>query len=225
MGYDSNRMALRGALPGLVAGFAFLGISVGVPALLSAPSLAGLAQTLRVEGFCRAAGVIGSTALLVAAVQLARARIGGRYGYAMIAFLALWAGELAFRLASFLELADTSRLAALRLLIAAAAMVALSTGMLWIWDRSGPRAHRRSWTLTRRLFLAQLAALILAVASGRIWAREPGRGLEVIIADHVLLFAVAWLVFAVPYAHLFLSLRRSIRLVSRPRTVSDILTG
>jgi hypothetical protein len=225
MGYDSNRKALRGALPGLVSGFALLGISVGVPALLSAPFLAGLARTLRVEAICRGMGVIGAALLLVAAVKLSRARISGRYGYALLLFLALWAAELAFRLASFLELADTSRLAAARLVIAAAAMVALSTGMLWIWDRSSPRWHSRSWILTRRLFMVQLAALVLAVASGRIWAREPGRGLEAILADHMLFLAAAWLIFAAPYAHLFLSLRRSIRLLSRPRTVADILTG
>jgi hypothetical protein len=196
MAYSTAQRALRSALPPLFGGLALLAVSVvlfttwpGVPASVI--------------------GALGSGLLLIGAWQLARARVEGAASFALVAFFWLWLGELVLRLWTFAGAGDPVRLLVLRAVLAAAALVGLSTGLLGIW-RDGD-----TWDRTRALFVFQLACIGAAFLVGL-----PGAG-----GDNPTVQAVSWVIFVGPYAHLLFSLRRTARWVAARESVAEILTS
>ena len=103
--------------------------------------------------------------------------------------------------------------------VLALAMVALSTGMLWVWDRDPPREQLVTWRRTRLLFLLQVvvgpALALMSLASGGEAAAPTLNTMS----------AALWLAFATPYVHLLISLRSSVRWVARRESVAEFLTS
>ena len=221
MSTATNRRALRAGIPWLTAGFVVLLASVGLRVLEAVPGL-GWAASPTAAGAARAAGALGSGLVLVGAALLARARVFGHHVGALLAFFGLWLGELVLRLWTLASGADPAGVVAARVVLAGAAMAALATGMLGVWERAEPpRRVRDSWLVTRRLFGVQLAAC--AAVPLAVWLA--GESLEGQVGRPGLVAIAAWLAFAAPYAHLILSLQRSTRWVLRPESVAEILTG
>ena len=200
MVHETSQSALRAALPPMLAGFLCLAASVGAWAL---PPAAGRVSAVL--------GALGSGSVLVAALALVRIRVAGRPVPWLTVFFALWLGELALRLwtmASPTSWSDPYTVLAARLLLAALAMAALATGMRRVWPAG------RTWSRTRALFGLQLLGL-----AGIALLGEPGR------AAAPSFLAAAWLGFVAPYAHLFVSMRRTVRWVSARESVSEILAS
>lgn len=230
---DTNRRALRAALPWLFVGFLLLTASVGLWVLDHA-QLGALAIG-RANVVC---GLLGSAAFLVGMIQLARAMIRARPSLALIAAVALWAVELALRFHSAVwpsvdaaaappERVEPRAELGAELVLAAAAMIALCSGMLWIFGSGSPRAPRPIWRGTRQLFMAQMCAYSsLALAA---WWH--GRGLYEVFEDVRariplgLGWPLVWLVFAFPFAALFLALKQTVAHAARRQSVAEILTS
>lgn len=213
MGFDSNHRALRASLPLLLIGFVLLASATALYAVPAADALRPLVERLRLELFATIAGALGSGLMLVGAAQIARAKIAGRYSLSLLAFFTLWLGEFTLRAWSLTSPAEHFDLLVLRLALAAGAMIALSSGMLWIWDHNAPAEQRATWRRTRGLFVLQL----LALPALALYGSSPGPGAPSAPA------AALWLAFSLPYLHLFLSLRRSVRGVSSRESVADFL--
>ena len=200
MAHETSQRALRAALPPLFAGLLCLALSLGLWAL---PALPGLASALP-----PVIGAVGSGLVLVAALTLARTRLAGRPVPPFTVFFAFWLGELTLRLWSVTTAADPFPLLAARLPLAALAMVALATGMRRVWPKG------RSWSVTRALFVLQLLGLagiaLLGAPEGDASAT---------------LRAAAWLGFVAPYAHLLVSLRRTVRWLAARESVAEILVS
>lgn len=222
MGFDSNRRALRASLPLLLGGFALLAIATALVAVPAADLLRPLVERLQFETLSAVLGALGSGLMLVGAAQLARAKIAGRYSLALLAFFALWLGEFLVRAWMMASVEARFDLLLLRLLLAACSMVALSTGMTWIWDRNAPRNLLVSWRRTRGLFLFQLVVAPALALSGVVTAGGAGGD-----GTHELntMGAALWLAFIIPYAHLLASLRRSVIGVSQRESVAEFLTS
>jgi hypothetical protein len=195
MAHETSQRALRAALPPLFAGFFLLAVSVGLWAWPSQPALVARAAPIL--------GAVGSGLMLVAALTLARIRLAGRPVPPFTVFFALWLGELALRLWTLASDADPFGLLAARLPLAA-----MAAGMLRVWPAG------RTWSVTRALFLLQLLGLAGIALLG---APEGGAGPT--------LRAVAWIGFVLPYAHLVVSLRRTVRWVAAKESVAEILAS
>lgn len=214
MVHDSNRRALRNSLPLLLGGFLLLALAAALISVPAADVLRPLTARLHLATIATVCGALGSGLMLVGAAQLAQARIAGRYSFSLLAFFALWLGEFVTRAWMLATPGEHYDLLLLRLILAGSAMIALASGMIWIWDRNEPPARLATWRRTRGLFLLQLVITpLLALLDG-----GPGSG----AANWT---AVLWLLFAVPYAHLFVSLRRSVAWVSRRESVAELLTS
>jgi hypothetical protein len=211
MAFDSNRRALRTSLPLILGGFGLLVLAAALFAIPSADLLQPLSERLRLRLVASVTGALGSGLMLVGAAQIARAKIAGCYSLSLLAFFGLWLGEFTLRIWTLAGPGERFDLLLLRLILAACAMVALSTGMRWIWGDT-PRGLLATWRRTRGLFLLQLAVMpALALYGTGAGPATPN--------------AALWLAFAVPYLHLFVSLRRSVRGVSSRESVADFLTS
>jgi hypothetical protein len=234
---DTNRRALRAALPWLFVGFLLLTFSIALWLLDQVPEDHWLAALPigRANVVC---GLLGSAAFLVGMIQLARALIRSRPSLALLAAVALWAVELVLRIHSAvsspvdaagapIESTEPRGELGARLLLAAGAMIALCSGMIWIWGSGSPRAPRAIWRGARRLFLAQLCAY----SSLYVAALVHDRGLYEVFEDvraRVPLglgWPLTWLVFALPFAALFLALKQTVAHAARRQSVAEILTS
>lgn len=234
---DTNRRALRAALPWLFVGFLLLTASIGLWLIDQVSDDLWLAS-LPIRRAHVVCGFLGSAAFLVGMIQLARALIRARPSLALLAAVALWLGEFGLRVHSVVSVpvdaaggpvesaAPRGELGA-RLLLAAGAMVALCSGMIWIWGSGSPRAPRAIWRGARRLFLAQLCAY----SSLYVAAFFHDRGLFEVFEDvraRVPLglgWPLTWLVFALPFAALFLALKQTVAHAARRQSVAEILTS
>jgi hypothetical protein len=204
MAHETSQRALRAALPPLFAGFFFLALSVGLWAWPSQPELVSRAAPI-LGGVL---GAVGSGLVLVAALTLARIRLAGRPVPPFSIFFALWLGELALRLWTLASDSDPFGLLAARLPLAALALTAMAAGMLRVWPRG------RTWSLTRGLFLLQLVGLLWIALLG-----APGGDASPTLRS------LAWIGFVLPYAHLIVSLRRTVRWVTAKESVAEILAS
>ncbi len=234
---DTNRRALRAALPWLFVGFLLLTFSIALWLVDQAPSEHWVAA-LPLGGANAACGMLGSAAFLVGMLLLARALIRSRPSLALITALVLWIGEFALRVVSSVSSSvDAAGISVerevpraelgARLVLAAGAMIALCSGMIWIWGSGSPRAPRPIWRGARRLFIAQLCAY----SSLYVAALVHGRGLYEVFEDvrsRVPLglgWPLVWLVFALPFAALFLALKQTVAHAARRQSVAEILTS
>jgi hypothetical protein len=219
---DANRSTLRSTLTWLSLGLVLLGLSIGLPALGTLDWLSSLAQSLHLALAGKLLGLAGAAGCLAAFVRLARTRVDGRVSLWLVCGSLLWASEFVLRLASF-STAVASPLA-LRILFAGIAMHCLCAGVPWVLDLGGVRARARSWVVSRRLFSLQLAVFLFAPFTA--WLRNRPV-LEDPVGETLLVlplgFVLAWTLFLAPYAHLLWSARRTLKWVSRPQTLSDIL--
>lgn len=222
MGYESTRRALRAALPPFLFGFLVFILSVGlylaadrVDAWAAGPGPAG---GLRIELVGAALGALAAGLVLFGATQLATARVANRRVPSALSFFALWAAELVLRLWSLAGgLGDRFGLLALRILLAGLAMLCLARAMRVITAEGSRRSPLATWVTTGRWFAAQLAlgaALWLALGAGLLAPAVSASGS---------FGALLWLVLAVPYAHAYLSLQRTVRHVAATETVAEIL--
>ncbi len=230
---DTNRRALRAALPWLFVGFLLLTFQVALWLIDRASP--GRFLVGRASVVC---GFLGSAAFLVGILQLARALIRARPSLALFAAVLLWLGELALRVYSSASgavdaagapaerAAPRAELGA-RLVLVASAMIALCSGMIWIFGSGSPSAPRSIWRGTRRLFVAQLCAY----SSLCVAALVHDRGLYEVFEDiraRVPLglgWPLVWLVFALPFAALFLALKQTVAHAARRQSVAEILTS
>jgi hypothetical protein len=219
MALDTHRKALRGGLPWIVVALCLLAASAALAAGLQ-PFLAS--EWVATTG--TALGALGSGAMLLGLLQLARARSGGRSSAALLAAFPLWLVEFATRLGS-LALSDSpgSTSLAVRLLAASLAMLCLSRGMLWLFARQNARAQIPPWRLSQALFGG--FALLLAAALGLARLRAPDGGLWPWIESLPAGTVLAWLAFVAPWLALVHAVRRSVRHVARRQTVAEVLTG
>jgi hypothetical protein len=203
MAYESSRRALRGAILPILGGFLLMIVSVAL--------WAASTDVRAIEVAAQIVGALGSGVLLMGALHLARASIDGRPSAWLLAFFVFWLAELALRLWTMAGVEDPVRLRAVRILIGAAAMVSFASGVRRIWPEG------RTWSVTRWLFALQLTAVAGLTLTG---VPAPGESLAAQSFK-----AAAWLAFALPYAHLILSIRRTVRWLSGGDTVAEILTS
>lgn len=235
---DTNRRALRAALPWLFVGFLLLAFSIGLWLVDLAPAdhwIAGLGLG-RANAAC---GFLGSACFLVGMLHLSRALIGSRPSLALLAALVLWMAEFALRVysststpvdaaagASGAVVGPRVELGA-RLILAAAAMIALCSGMIWIWGGSSPRAPRAIWRSTRWLFTAQLLAYLSLYFAALVHTRGVHDVFDEVRAGVPLGlgWSLVWVVFAGPFAALFVALKQTVTHSARRQSVADILTS
>jgi succinate dehydrogenase hydrophobic anchor subunit len=201
--YESSRRALRGATLPLLGGFLLMIVSIGLWVASTGIEAVGTLSNVL--------GALGSGVLLMGALRLARVSIAGRPSFWLIGFFLFWLGELVLRLWALAGVEDPLRLRAIRILIGAAAMICLSSGVRKIWTDGV------TWSATRWLFALQITAVAGLTVSG---VPKP--------SDSLLgqtIQAAIWLAFAVPYAHVILSIRRTVRWLSGSDTVAEILTS
>jgi hypothetical protein len=214
---DTNRRALRGGMPWALVGFVLLAASIALWLLAANGGLAAL----RPGAVAGLAGIAGSALFAVGLATFARGRVAARTSLWLWAALALWVGELALRVRAFAadpQAVPRAALGGVRLLLVAGAMVAFANGVLWLWRDRAPRNVRATWAATRVFFLLQLGALALAAAiPGPTWHGGAP-------ADRIVL-ALVWLVFAAPWAVLYVALRRTMRALARQQTAADVLAG
>jgi hypothetical protein len=234
---DTNRRALRAALPWLFVGFLLLTFSIALWLVDQAPAEHWLAALPigRANVVC---GFLGSAAFLVGMVQLARALIRSRPSLALLAAVLLWAIEFALRIHSAVttsvdaagapvDAPEPSGELGARLVLAAGAMIALCSGMIWIWGSGSPRAPRAIWRSARRLFIAQLCAYSSLYVAASVHARGFYEVFED-VRSRVPLglgWPLVWLVFALPFAALFLALKQTVAHAARRQSVAEILTS
>lgn len=220
MGYESTRRALRAALPPFLFGFLVWILSVGLH--LAADRVgawtAGPGGGLRIELVGAALGALAAGLVLFGAAQLATARVANRRVPSALWFFALWTAELLLRLWSLAGgLGDGFGLLALRILLAGLAMLCFARAMRVLTGEGGRRSPLATWVTTGRWFAAQLAlgaALWLALGAGLLAPAVRSSGS---------FGALLWLLLAVPYAHAYLSLQRTVRHVAATETVAEIL--
>jgi hypothetical protein len=96
-------------------------------------------------------------------------------------------------------------------------MIAYSTGVPNLLASDGPRSIVRSWRATRGWFGAQL--MVCAVLLLTAWISKAG-----VVGTYASWMSaipqwlgrpLLWILFVAPYAHLLLSLRRSLRFYAR----------
>lgn len=212
----TNRLALRRGLPWTFFGFVLLVLSVGawVATQLARPEGEELGRTAALAS--QAVGLVGAGLFALGLAAYVRARRHGPGGRWLDLALVLWLAEVGLRVT---DLVAPERLAgfapALRLVLVAAAIAALSSWMRALWRDDAARRVYRTWGATRALFLLQLAGLVVLAtipgASG--WLPERAT------------LPAAWIAFALPWVAMYVALRRTMRELSRQTTVADVLAG
>jgi hypothetical protein len=216
---DSHRQALRAGSSWLVLALGPLIAAHALPALLGA-----VAQTPP-EWLARTAallGLVGSVAMLLALVQLALARVGGRRHPALMLALVAWATELGARVAPLNDAAAQIEVwSGVQLVASSCAMWFAANGVLWILRAQQAVGVLAPWKRVRIGF----TVLTLSAASVLISARMqgPDRAIADGLASIPFGGALAWLVFALPWALLVLAARASVRWLGRVRSTAEIL--
>lgn len=234
---DTNRRALRTALPWLFVGFLLLTFSIGLWLVDLVPADHWLA-ILRLGRAGSACGFLGSACFLVGLLLLSRAWIGARPSLALLSALALWMTEFALRVysaaSSPVDAADSTDVPSapeaavgLRLIVASGAMIALCSGMIWIWGHHSPRAPRAIWRSTRWFFSAQLLSILSLYVASFVHSRSVHVVFEELRASVPLGLGwpVVWLVFAGPFVCFFVALKETVAHTARRQSVADILTS
>jgi hypothetical protein len=220
---DSNRPALALGLPWLYWGLVALTLSVGLPALFSAAVFENLMQRLALHSIATVVGVIGLLLAGFGLWVLARARIGGRPSPWLVASAGAWSVEC---LASIAEVSGLNPgFAPLRSILASFAMFSLCQGIPWLFDRGQPRRALRTWRLTRRLFAAQLVLYALVPLVSLLFGRSIVELARSPTGGFTFGVSLFWIVFAAPFLHLLVSLRRTLGRAPGGRSVEDILRG
>lgn len=216
---DSHRQALRAGSSWLVLALGPLIAAHALPALLGAFTPAPPAWLLRTSALL---GVVGSVAMLLALVQLALARVGGRRHPALMLALAAWAAELGARVAPLNDAAAQVEVwSGVQLVASSCAMWFAANGVLWILRAQQAGGVLQPWKHVRVGF----TVLTLSAASVLIAARMQGP--DRAIADGLAAIpyggALAWLVFAAPWALLVVAARANVRWLGRVRSTAEIL--
>lgn len=236
---DTNRRALRSALPWLFVGYLLLAFSIGFWLLEYVTPASFVADVDRGAAVC---GIAGSACIGVGLVQLARALVSAQPSPALLLAFVFWTIELALRIRAFgttaqsapsgagadgaaLALPPVDPLAGVRLLLACATMIALATGMIWIFGSRMPRAPRDIWRNTRRAFAAQICGYLSLYVAAWWHARSARVVFEEVAASIPLGWAIAWVLFAGPYALLFLALKATVRHANRRQSAAEILSS
>jgi hypothetical protein len=219
MALETHRRALRSGLPRIVAALVLLGLSIAAPALAGP---LGLALPLWAARAVWAAGALGSGAMLLGLLELARARVGGKASAQLGAAFLLWCVELALRLyRASLEPGDGEVLGLIELLSANAAMVCLCGGVAWLLRAQRAQREAATWLLPRVLF----GVFLLSAAALAAWVRlgevDLARELDMLSGSATAL----WILFLAPWAALVRALRAAVRVVSRAQSTAEILTG
>lgn len=215
--HDSNLQALRSGLPWIFLGFIGLALSLGLW-LISPGSEQGAFLTTS-----NTLGAAGSGLFLLGLLQLARGRVARCFSGALLFAFAAWVAEFSLRMTELVS--EDFDGAGLRWLSAALACTALGRGVIWLWDRNVPDSQRETWRRTSQLFAIQIcAALSLCIAS----ATHDMSTLAVYrrVTDAIpfgIGVGLVWLIFAGPYVHLYVSVRRTARCVNSRTSVTEML--
>ena len=217
--HDSNRKALRRGLPWIFVGYLVLGGSIGLWTIEPVRTDGVIATSARVSG------ALGSGLFLIGLVHFARARIALRLSPWFVLAFVLWLAKFSLRMFGFSAGSDGAP--AIRLLLAAGAALCLTFGMLWVWDGREPEGQRETWIRTRALFLVQLAAIGSLFVTARIHELRPHEAYRATLEMIPLGLGapLCWLLFIGPYAHLALSLRRTIQDAGRRHKTTELLTS
>lgn len=218
---DSHRQALRAAAPWVAIALGPLIVSVALPAL--AGVVAGAAgPPVWVTTAGTMLGLVGSAAMLIGLMQLARAKSSGRRHPALGLAFVFWVVEFVARMWP-LQGGSGAPDAWLggQLVASSISMWCLATGALWILRRQQARATLRPWKYVRVAF----AALTLLLAALVVLARNAAPELSASewLATHRLGAALAWLAFALPWVLLVFAVRASVRWLGRTRSTAEIL--
>lgn len=191
----------------------------GAPALLGPLSSNPPAWT---EQAATLVGLIGSAAMLIGLMQLARARVAGRRHPALALAFGAWAAEFVARLAPLNGATSGGAVwSAIQLVSSSAAMWFAASGVAWILRAQQAGGAIAPWRRTKRAFaaltLASCALVALSAALGpdsELWMRVRSAPLGP---------ALAWLAFATPWLLLALAVRSSLRWLGRVRSTAEIL--
>lgn len=215
---DQNRRLLRRCVPPMLGGFLLLALTLG--GRTAARVLAAEPGAAAGGGAGELLGLAGAGLVLLGALGLARARVGGRLSWSLALAALLWLGEVALRLDGLVGAAaeaDAAREHALRLLLAGGAMVALAAGLPRLFEGDAPVGLRLRWSLTRWLFALQLAgcaALVLAGPLHRLLDADALAGLAARVAARTPP-GLLWLAFALPFGAALLALLETARELGR----------
>jgi len=218
---DTHRQALRTAMPWLVLALGPLIVSVAAPALAGAFWNAE-AEPQWIERACSTLGLVGSAAMLLGLMQLARARVSGQWHPSLALAFSFWLVEFVARLWPMSADGDApSAWVGARLVASSASMWCLSTGVSWILRHQQATHSVAAWRRVRSAF----ALLTLALAVVALLARQsdPSVGLSGWLASIPFASAVAWIVFAAPWALLLAAVRATLRWLGRVRSTAEIL--
>jgi len=216
---DSHRQALRAGSSWLVLALGPLLAAHSVPALLGALLDQPPEWLLQTSALL---GVVGSVAMLLALAQFALARVGGRRHPALMLALAAWAAELGARVAPLSTAAAQVEVwSGVQLIASSCAMWFAATGVMWILRAQQAAGVLPPWKRVRIGF----TVLTLSTASVLISARMQGPEGRIVdgLASIPYGGALAWLVFATPWALLVLATRASVRWLGRVRSTAEIL--
>lgn len=219
--HDSHRQALRAAAPWVAIALGPLIVSVALPATWGAISSSGgppawLAQIGTLLG------LLGSAAMLIGLMQLARARAGGRRHPALGLAFAFWVVEFVARMWPLQGgVGAPDAWLGAQLVASSISMWCTATGVLWILRRQQAQAALAPWKLARAAF----AVLTLLLATLVVVARSAAPELSASewLTSHQLGAALAWLAFATPWAALVFAVRASVRWLGRMRSTAEIL--
>jgi hypothetical protein len=216
---DSHRQALRAGSSWLVLALGPLIAAHALPALLGAVLQEPPAWLLRTAALL---GLVGSVAMLLALAQLALARVGGRRHPALLLAAAAWATELGARVAPLNDAAAQVEVwSGVQLVASSCALWFAANGVLWILRAQQAADALAAWKRVRSGF----TVLTLSAASVLISARMQGP--ERTVADGLAAVpyggALAWIVFALPWALLVLAARANVRWLGRVRSTAEIL--
>jgi len=220
---DTNRPALALGLPWLYWGLIALTLSVGLPAIFSAAVFDSLMQRLALHSIAAVVGVIGMLLAGFGLWVLARSRIGGRASSWLLASASAWSVECLARIAEVTGL--DPNFDPLRMILVSFAMYSLCQGIPWLFDRGQPRRALQTWTVTRWLFAAQLALYVLVPLAALLFGRSMAELVRAPNGGFTFGLSLLWIVFAAPFLHLLLSLRRTLGRAPGGRSVEDILRG
>lgn len=216
---DSHRQALRAGAPWLVLALGALFAAHGTPALLGPLSSNPPAWTERAASLV---GLIGSAAMLIGLMQLARARVAGRRHPALALAFGAWVAEFVARLAPLNGSSSGPKLwIAIQLVSSSAAMWFAASGVAWILRAQQAGGAVAPWRRAKRAFAALTLATCALVAISA--ALGPEADLAQRLHSVPLGPALAWLAFAAPWLLLALAVRSSLRWLGRVRSTAEIL--